>query len=87
MTNEFQQLRLLAAQERAIALVDPDPLKRSHHEEFADRYLAQARSLELALKAGSINERLGRLQDAAEWIAQAGRLLFQSVSRRTGAAT
>lgn len=42
MRSDVEELLAQAARERALAASEPDHLKRSHHEEFADRYLAQA---------------------------------------------
>jgi hypothetical protein len=47
MQAEVANLLMLAEQERALAQVETDPLKRSHHEEFAARYSAQASLLKL----------------------------------------
>jgi hypothetical protein len=45
MRSDVEELLERAAQERAIAAAEGDYLKRSHHEEFADRYLAEALAL------------------------------------------
>jgi hypothetical protein len=45
MRSDVEDLLERAAQERALAASEKDYLKRSHHEEFADRYLAEAFAL------------------------------------------
>ena len=51
MTNDARGLLRLAAKELVLAAEESDPIKKSHHQEFADRYFAAAAVLrdELAL--------------------------------------
>lgn len=46
MTDDLQRLLRLAAKELVLAAEEPDAIKKSHHQEFADRHFSAALALD-----------------------------------------
>lgn len=62
MSDTVETLLMQAARERSFAVAEKDYLKRSHHEEFADRYATEALALSRTLKMSRAAEAKLRLQ-------------------------
>ena len=73
MTNDAQILFARAAKEMVLAAEEPDPIKRSHHQEFADRYLAEALASKGGAKPSKPHLKKPRLASIAVALRQVGK--------------
>jgi len=70
MTDSLENLLTLAARELVLAAEEADPIKKSHHQEFADRYFAQALLLNRDPVGSKLPRKAARLRNAADRLKQ-----------------